>query len=112
MSPAKTFIRCIVHGAQTLPSRALGQRDVRLSTDRIVFDMRTILIRKGGTAGFLAAVEEAGLPVGAVMGTSSGALAGALYSAGYAPLEVRHSSATLQSLSLAHQLKASLCPTT
>lgn len=34
-------------------------------------------------AGFLEAVEQADLPVGAVMGTSSGALAGALWCAGY-----------------------------
>ena len=37
----------------------------------------------------MAAVEEVGLPVNAVMGTSAGALSGSLYCAGYAPEEVR-----------------------
>jgi predicted acylesterase/phospholipase RssA len=36
-------------------------------------------------AGFLQAVEDAGLPVGGVMGTSAGALTGALWCAGHAP---------------------------
>lgn len=39
-------------------------------------------------AGFLAAVEDAGLRVGGVMGTSAGALAGALYAAGHSPADV------------------------
>ncbi|PNH03908.1 hypothetical protein TSOC_009991 [Tetrabaena socialis] len=39
-------------------------------------------------AGFLLAVEEAGLSVGGVMGTSAGALTGALYCAGYTPRQV------------------------
>jgi predicted acylesterase/phospholipase RssA len=38
--------------------------------------------------GFLAAVEEADLPVGAVCGTSSGALVGALWSAGMPAREI------------------------
>ncbi|EFJ50631.1 hypothetical protein VOLCADRAFT_120607 [Volvox carteri f. nagariensis] len=41
-----------------------------------------------GHAGFLQAVEELGLPVGGVMGTSAGALAGSLYCAGYSPRQV------------------------
>ena len=36
----------------------------------------------GAQAGFLAAVEDAGVPVDAIVGTSSGALAGALWAAG------------------------------
>ncbi len=39
-------------------------------------------------AGFLEAVAEAGISVRGVMGTSSGALSGSLYCAGYTPLEV------------------------
>ncbi|KAG1667613.1 hypothetical protein FOA52_001667 [Chlamydomonas sp. UWO 241] len=39
-------------------------------------------------AGFLEAVERRGLSVGGVMGTSAGALTGALYCAGYTPQEV------------------------
>lgn len=39
-------------------------------------------------SGFLQAVEEAGLRVGGVMGTSAGALAGSLYCAGYTPRQV------------------------
>ena len=39
-------------------------------------------------AGFLAAVEDAGMPVDAVVGTSSGALVGALWAAGMPAREV------------------------
>ena len=39
-------------------------------------------------AGFLAAVEDLSLVVGGVMGTSAGALTGALYAAGYSPSAV------------------------
>ncbi|KAI8469843.1 MAG: acyl transferase/acyl hydrolase/lysophospholipase [Monoraphidium minutum] len=39
-------------------------------------------------SGFLQAVEEAGIHVSGIMGTSAGALAGSLYAAGYTPLEV------------------------
>ena len=39
-------------------------------------------------AGFLQAVEESGAEVAGVMGTSSGALCGALYAAGYSPEQV------------------------
>lgn len=39
-------------------------------------------------SGFLEAVVEAGIRVRGVMGTSSGALSGALYAAGYSPIEV------------------------
>ncbi len=39
-------------------------------------------------SGFLAAVEDAGLAVSGVMGTSAGALAGSLFSAGYEPREL------------------------
>ncbi|KAL4522818.1 hypothetical protein Ndes2526B_g00851 [Nannochloris sp. 'desiccata'] len=41
-------------------------------------------------AGFLQAVEDLNLPVRGVMGTSSGALTGALYAAGYSPREIAH----------------------
>lgn len=39
-------------------------------------------------SGFLQAVEEAGIPIGGVMGTSAGALTGSLYAAGYSPRQV------------------------
>ena len=38
-------------------------------------------------AGFLAAVEDVGIKVRGVMGTSSGAITGALYAAGYTPMQ-------------------------
>jgi len=41
-------------------------------------------------AGFLQAVDDLNLPVRGVMGTSSGALTGALYAAGYSPREIAH----------------------
>ena len=40
-------------------------------------------------SGFLEAVTEAALPIHSVMGTSSGALSGSLFCAGYSPAEVR-----------------------
>lgn len=39
-------------------------------------------------SGFLKAVEEAGLQVKGIMGTSAGALSGSLYAAGYSPAEI------------------------
>lgn len=42
----------------------------------------------GRQAGFLQAVEEAEIPVAAVVGTSSGALAGALWCAGLSPADL------------------------
>lgn len=42
-----------------------------------------------GHSGFLQAIEDAGVKVSGVMGTSAGALAGSLYCAGYTPRQVR-----------------------
>lgn len=42
-----------------------------------------------GHSGFLQAVEDSGVKVAGVMGTSAGALAGSLYCAGYTPRQVR-----------------------
>lgn len=39
-------------------------------------------------SGFLQAVEESGIPIGGIMGTSAGAFTGSLYCAGYSPKEV------------------------
>ncbi|GBF93910.1 hypothetical protein Rsub_06159 [Raphidocelis subcapitata] len=55
------------------------QYDVVLSSGFLAF---------ANHSGFLQAVEEAGIHVSGVMGTSAGALAGSLYAAGYTPLEV------------------------
>ena len=41
-------------------------------------------------AGFLQAVDDAGLPVRGIMGTSAGALAGSLYAAGLSPAQLSH----------------------
>jgi hypothetical protein len=38
--------------------------------------------------GFLQAVEDVGLPVNGIMGTSAGALIGSMYAAGYSPREI------------------------
>jgi len=56
-----------------------GAFDVVLSSGFLAF---------ANHAGFLQAVEDAGLDVRGVMGTSAGALSGSLYAAGYAPHEV------------------------
>lgn len=57
---------------------------------------KVALVLSGGGARGLAhiavleAVEERGIPVDMVVGTSMGALVGGLYSAGYSPLEIRN----------------------
>mmetsp|Transcript_24606 Transcript_24606/g.68478 ORF Transcript_24606/g.68478 Transcript_24606/m.68478 type:complete len:252 (-) Transcript_24606:207-962(-) len=56
-----------------------GTYDVVLSSGFLAFAHHS---------GFLQAVEDAGLPIKAVMGTSAGALTGSLYAAGYSPREV------------------------
>jgi hypothetical protein len=38
--------------------------------------------------GFLQAVDDVGLPINGIMGTSAGALIGSMYAAGYTPREV------------------------
>jgi predicted acylesterase/phospholipase RssA len=48
--------------------------------------------------GFLQAVDDVGLPVNGIMGTSAGALIGSLYAAGWSPRDVSHSSSTDSSL--------------
>ncbi|GIL57044.1 hypothetical protein Vafri_12282 [Volvox africanus] len=60
-----------------------------------------------GHAGFLQAVEELGLPVGGVMGTSAGALAGSLFCAGYTPRQV---ASHLSDQTPASLLRPSLAP--
>ncbi len=41
-------------------------------------------------AGVLAVLEEAGLPIGPIIGVSGGGLVALLYGAGYSPLHIRH----------------------
>jgi len=65
--------RCLAGGAQG------KSYDLILSSGFLAF---------ANHSGFLAAVEEAGMHVQGVMGTSAGALAGSLYCAGYTPRQV------------------------
>lgn len=58
-------------------------------------------------AGFLHAVEDAGLPVRGVMGTSAGALAGSLYAAGFSPAQL---SRELRRVAPVQYLRPSLRP--
>jgi predicted acylesterase/phospholipase RssA len=58
------------------PAAAAAGFDLVLSSGFLAF---------ASHCGFLQAVEDAGLPVAGVMGTSAGALVGSLYAAGYAP---------------------------
>ena len=58
-------------------------------------------------AGFLQAVDDAGLPVRGVMGTSAGALAGSLYAAGLSPAQL---SAELRRVAPVRYLRPSLRP--
>jgi len=59
--------------------RASAAHDVVLSSGFLAFAQH---------AGFLQAVEEAGVRVEGIMGTSAGALTGSLYAAGYTPKQV------------------------
>ncbi|GLI64293.1 hypothetical protein VaNZ11_007477 [Volvox africanus] len=91
-SPTRTGTRRAVAG----PS--VDACDLVLSSGFLAF---------AGHAGFLQAVEELGLPVGGVMGTSAGALAGSLFCAGYTPRQVaRH----LSDQTPASLLRPSLAP--
>ncbi|KAG1679637.1 hypothetical protein FOA52_006154 [Chlamydomonas sp. UWO 241] len=58
---------------------AKGKYDVVLSSGFLAFAHHS---------GFLKAVDDAGLEVGGVMGTSAGALTGSCYCAGYSPREI------------------------
>ncbi|KAL6757388.1 acyl transferase/acyl hydrolase/lysophospholipase [Haematococcus lacustris] len=71
--------RCRPCRAALRPSTGSQPFDLVLSSGFLAF---------ANHSGFLQAVEEAGLQVGGVMGTSAGALAGSLYCAGYSPRQV------------------------
>lgn len=82
---------------QVLPSQFTRHRVLRLieghSSCCLADEGCDLVLSSGFLAfayhsGFLEAVAEAGIRVRGVMGTSSGALSGALYSAGYSPIEV------------------------
>jgi predicted acylesterase/phospholipase RssA len=68
------------HNIQSLQPHQEGY-DIILSSGFLAF---------AAHAGFLQAIEDLNLPVRGVMGTSSGALTGALYAAGYSPREIAH----------------------
>ncbi|GIL83781.1 hypothetical protein Vretimale_10462 [Volvox reticuliferus] len=65
-----------------------GTRRAGSSVDACDLVLSSGFLAFAGHAGFLQAVEELGLPVGGVMGTSAGALAGSLFCAGYTPRQV------------------------
>uniref|UniRef100_A0A7S0WPM6 Patatin n=1 Tax=Chlamydomonas leiostraca TaxID=1034604 RepID=A0A7S0WPM6_9CHLO len=81
---------------RNLVSRALSEReDFGRSGEKVDLILSSGFLAFANHSGFLQAVEEAGLRVGGVMGTSAGALAGSLYCAGYKPHEVaEHLSST------------------
>jgi predicted acylesterase/phospholipase RssA len=64
---------------QSCASTCKPRVDVVLSSGFLAF---------GSHCGFLQAVEDAGLEVRGVMGTSSGALVGSLFAAGFSPKEI------------------------
>ena len=52
-----------------------------------------VVLSGGGAAGFshigvLKALEERGIPIDYITGTSAGAMVGAMYACGYSPLEI------------------------
>ncbi|GFR41800.1 hypothetical protein Agub_g2567 [Astrephomene gubernaculifera] len=65
-----------------------GERTAGHTSDACDLVLSSGFLAFAGHAGFLQAVEEAGLPVRGVMGTSAGALVGSLYCAGYTPRQV------------------------
>lgn len=71
--------------ARLLSSPAAGSTEPCSPVDLV---LSSGFLAFAGHAGFLAAVEEAGVNVRGVMGTSSGALAGALFCAGYSAQQV------------------------
>ncbi|KAK9908328.1 hypothetical protein WJX75_006132 [Coccomyxa subellipsoidea] len=86
-SGRRSTFACFADKSRTLPyldtgdwsSWADNTCDVVLSSGFLAF---------ASHSGFLKAVDNAGLVVGGVMGTSAGALTGSLYSAGYSPEQV------------------------
>lgn len=70
---------CCPLGAQLPPASSTPQLTTALPASFLAFAYH---------AGFLEAVEDAGLRVRCVFGTSAGALAGALYAAGHPPRDV------------------------
>lgn len=78
LSPSVNSLR-MRYGAAAAGRSAGDQYDVVLSSGFLAF---------ANHSGFLQAVEEAGISIAGIMGTSAGALAGSLYAAGYTPKEV------------------------
>ena len=75
-------MRCAVAqaaGLSTAPTPGVPGSDLVLSSGFMAF---------ASHSGFLQGVQDAGLEVQGVCGTSSGALAGSLYCAGYSPAQV------------------------
>ena len=81
--PRRPHIHCTAIGSTSTPPQGRTYHadgfDLILSSGFLAF---------ASHAGFLAAVEEVGLPVRGVMGTSSGAITGALFAAGYSAEEI------------------------
>ncbi|PNW76990.1 hypothetical protein CHLRE_10g417750v5 [Chlamydomonas reinhardtii] len=87
-SYSSTRIRARAACAAGVRGRTTHERSTGPSTEVCDLVLSSGFLAFAGHAGFLQAVEEMGVPVGGVMGTSAGALVGSLYCAGYSPLEV------------------------
>ena len=78
----------------TTSSLMPDQTDAHTTTTRPTRPKVALVLSGGGARGlaeipFLEAIEQAGIPVDMVLGTSFGALTGALYASGYSPKEIR-----------------------
>lgn len=108
-----------------LPTTAASCKRVRSTCRRCLCERRTpaASLRERSTASIassarsthqrafcpsVAAVDDVGLPVGGIMGTSAGALIGSLYAAGYAPREVGAAHSQHHGAPARHQLRV-LC---
>jgi NTE family protein len=87
------FLSCMffsVAGASAVASASASNNEVYMSLDRPTV---AVVLSGGGARGIahigvLQALEEQGIPVDYIAGTSIGAIVGGLYAAGYSPMEM------------------------
>ncbi|PSC74468.1 phospholipase [Micractinium conductrix] len=82
--------RAVVASASASSRPILAPRQRRADHKGVKYDLvlSSGFLAFANHCGFLQAVDDVGLPVGGIMGTSAGALIGSLYAAGYAPREI------------------------
>lgn len=88
-------LSCRANSSAKIAISVLGARQLALAWTKLFpgGEAHDLVLSSGflafaGHSGFLQAVEDSGVKVAGVMGTSAGALAGSLYCAGYTPRQV------------------------